>query len=127
MAPRAARDISYPSCARAQRRQMSVEVQRTTSAQTRELARHNNELVNDVRVSPRRRPRRTRCDTGHVDPGVQPVDLLRRYTEQQEINVIPTRTAVAVHRTHIAWRMSARRDAPGIIFISKEACQMVAV
>ena len=45
----------------------------------------------------RRRPGGRRCDTGHDDPGLQPADFLRRYMEQQKINVIPIKTAVAVH------------------------------
>ena len=49
------------------------------------------------------------CDTGHDDPGLQPADLLRRHTEQQEINVIPIKTAVAVHRTRIARKSGARQ------------------
>ena len=52
VAPRTARDIPDPSCARAQRRQMSVKVHRTTGAQTTEPGHHNGEFVNDVRVSP---------------------------------------------------------------------------
>ena len=47
------------------------------------------------------------CDTGHDDPGLQPTDLLRRHTEQQEIIVIPAETAVAVHRTRIARKSGA--------------------
>ena len=44
---------------------------------------------------------------GHDDPGLQPADLLRRHTEQQETNVIPIKTAVAVHRTCIARKSGA--------------------
>ena len=43
------------------------------------------------------------------DPGLQPVDLLRHHTEQQEINVIPMKAAVAVHRTRIARKSGARQ------------------
>ena len=49
------------------------------------------------------------CDTGHDDPGLQPADLLRRHTEQQEIIVIPIKAAVAVHRTRIARKSGARQ------------------
>ena len=81
--------------------------------EARELGRHNNEHANDVRVSPTDEGIGVVLGERGVTRGTttleQTVDLLRRYTEQQEINVIPTRTAVAVHRTHIAWRMSARR------------------
>ena len=45
--------------------------------------------------------------TGHDDPGLQPADLLRRHAEQQEINVIPIKTMVAVHRTRIARKSGA--------------------
>ena len=47
------------------------------------------------------------CDMGHDDPGLQPADLLRRHTEQQEINVIPIKTAVAVHRARVALKSGA--------------------
>ena len=47
-----ARDIPNHSCARAQRRQVSVKAHRTTGAQTTEPKHHNSESVNDVRVSP---------------------------------------------------------------------------
>ena len=47
-----ARDIPDPSCARAQRRQRSVKVQRTTGAQTTEPEHHNGEFVKDVHISP---------------------------------------------------------------------------
>ena len=50
VAPRTARDISDPSRARAQRRQMSVKAHRTTGAQTTEPEHHSG--VNDVRASP---------------------------------------------------------------------------
>ena len=50
--PRTARDIPDPSCARAQRRQMSVKAHKTTGAQTTEPGHHNGEFVNDVQVSP---------------------------------------------------------------------------
>ena len=53
-------------------------------------------------------PRGRICDTGHDDPGLQQEDLLRRPTEQQEIHVIPIKTAVAVHPTRIARTTSAR-------------------
>ena len=53
-------------------------------------------------------PRRRMCDTGHDDPGLQPEDLLRRHTEQQEINVISIKTVVAVHPTRIARTTSVR-------------------
>ena len=52
VAPRAARDTSYPKNAGAQRRRMSTKVHRTTRAQARDPGRRNNELANDVRVSP---------------------------------------------------------------------------
>ena len=52
VAPRTARDIPDPSCAKAQRRQMSVKAHRTTDAQTTEPGHHNGEFVKDVRVSP---------------------------------------------------------------------------
>ena len=54
-------------------------------------------------------PRGRRCDTEHDDPELQPADLLRRHTEQQKINVIPSKTAVAVHRTRIARKCGARQ------------------
>ena len=73
-------------------------------------------------------PGERRCHTGHDDPGLQPADLLRRHTEQQKINVIPIKTAVAVHPTRIARRTSARwtsfcMQAPGFGSISKQTCQ----
>ena len=37
------------------------------------------------------------------------MDLLRRHTEEQEINIIPIKTAVAVHRTRIARKNGARQ------------------
>ena len=52
-------------------------------------------------------PRGRRCHTRHNDPGLQPAGLLR-HTEDQEINVIPIKTAVAVHRTRIARKSGAR-------------------
>ena len=45
----------------------------------------------------------------HDNPGLQPPDLFRRHTEQQEVNVIPVKTAVAVHRTRIARKSGARQ------------------
>ena len=50
--PRTAKDIPDPSCARAQRREMSVKAHRTAGAQTTEPGHNNGEFVNDVRVSP---------------------------------------------------------------------------
>ena len=52
VAPRAARDASFPSYARAQRRRMSTTVHGTTCAQAREPGRADDGLANDVRVSP---------------------------------------------------------------------------
>ena len=63
------------------------------------------------------------CDTGHDDPGLQPTDLLRRHTEQQEINVIPIKTVVAVHGTRVARKSSALQTSflahLGSVLISK--------
>ena len=50
VAPRTARDIPDPSCARARRRQTSVKDGRRAHRKRR--AHHNGESVNDVRVSP---------------------------------------------------------------------------
>ena len=65
------------------------------------------------------------CDTGHDDPGLQPADLLRRHTEQQEIHLIPVET-VAVHRTRIARKSGARQTSflaqLGSVLISKPVC-----
>ena len=52
VAPRAARDTSYPSYAGAQRRRMSTKVHGTTPAWAREPGRRDNGLANDVRVLP---------------------------------------------------------------------------
>ena len=66
------------------------------------------------------------CDTEHDDPGLQPADLLRRHTEQQEIIVIPIETAVAVHRTRIARKSGAWQASflahLGSVLISKPVC-----
>ena len=51
VAPRTARNIPDPSCARAQRAE-SVKAHKTTGAQTTEPEHHNGEFVNDFRVSP---------------------------------------------------------------------------
>ena len=89
---------------------MSIKVHGTTRAQARELGRRDNGLANEVRVSPDEFAGvAPRCDTEHDDPGLQPADFLRRHTEQQEINVIPIKTAVAVHRTRIARKSGAQQ------------------
>ena len=88
-----ARDIPNPSCARAQRRQVSVRAHRTTGAQTTEPKHHNSESVNDVRVS----SKRTNCRVRHDDPGLEPADLLRGHAEQHEVGVVTIKTAVTVH------------------------------
>ena len=46
---------------------------------------------------------------GTTTPGLQPADLLRRHTEQHEINTIPSKTAVVVHRTRIARKSGAQQ------------------
>ena len=67
-----------------------------------------------------------RCDMGFDDPGLQPADPLRRHTEQQEINVIPTKTADAVHRNPHGAEERCPADllgAPGVGVISKPVCK----
>ena len=90
---------------------MSTQVHGTTCAQARQPGSRDNGLPNDVRVSPPTKvpspPQGRVCDTGHDDPGLQPADLLHHYTEQQEINVIPIKTAVAVHRSRVARKSGA--------------------
>ena len=94
----------------------------TTCAQAREPGRRDNGLANDVRVSSTDEDASAAPgDMGHDDPGLQPADLLRRHTEQQEINVIPVKTAVAVHRTRIArksgaWQTSVLAHLESVLF-----------
>ena len=97
VAPRVARDTSHPSCARAQRREMPTKHGTRTTFASR--------LLTEVPAPPRERM----CDTGHDDPRLQPAGLLRRHTDQQEIHVIPTETAVSVHQTRIARKSGARQ------------------
>ena len=81
-------------------------------------------LTNDVRVSPDEGAGvAPRCDTGHDDPGMEPADLLRRHTEQLEINVIPIKTAVAVHRTRITLKSDLLLSAPGVCVNFKTSVQ----
>ena len=61
-----------------------------------------------VPAPPRGRTRHARRN----DPGLQPVDLLRRHAEEQEIHIIPIKTAVVVHQTRIARKNGAGRPPP---------------
>ena len=108
---------------------MAPRAARDTRAQAREPGRRDNRLANDVRVSPDEgagaAPGR-RCHTGH-DQSKPTLDcsqrvLLRRFMEQQ-INVIPIKTAVAEHPTCIARTTSARCMHLGFS-ISKQTCRV---
>ena len=110
VAPRAARDTSCPSCARAQRWRMSTKVQGTTCAQAREPGRRDDGLANDVRISSVAPPRMRRCDTGHDDfprtaASGSPPSLHRTAGNPR----LPIKTSLAVHRTCIAWKSGARQ------------------
>ena len=79
LVPRTARDIPNPSCARVQRRQVSVKAHRTTGAQTTEPEHHNGEFVNDAPVSP-------------FDEGVGVVELSRAARRPRTASGSPPRS-----------------------------------
>ena len=67
-------------------------------------------------------PRGRRRHTRHNDPGLQSVDLLRRHTEEQDIYIIPVKTAVVVHRTRIA-RKNGARQTSSLLCLGSAQCQ----
>ena len=135
VAPRAARDTSLPFLRRSPETEDVHKGKRDDVRAGIECRGwRDNGFANDVRVSPADEGAgaasgERRCDTGHDDPGLQPADLLRRHTDQKEINVIPIKTAVAVHRTRIARKSGARQASflarLGSALISKPVCDEV--
>ena len=112
MVPRTARDIPDPSCARAQRRQMSAKVHGTTGAQTTEPGHHNGEFVNDVRVSP-------------TDEGVSVLeeDELSRAARRPQTGA--NGSPNCGHRAPRGYPANLLQGAPWVHFVSEEVHQEV--
>ena len=111
--PPTATDISRPSWARAQRRPMSMKVRRTLCLETGEPRHHNDELANDVRVSP---------TDEHV--GVTP-DCCQPISSVVTPNSKKSTSFESELRSPCECLADLLLGALGVNFISKEACQSV--